>query len=76
MKKQTVEKMLRMQDTAIKDDCYRSLLAKYRVLDKRFVQLLGELVPEHRNVVMDYLGVVYAIHERMVELALTLDEKS
>lgn len=75
MKPKTVEKMLMMQEKALKDERYLTLLGEYRILDKRLLKLMEEMEPEHRDMVMDYLGAVHAINERMLELALTLDEK-
>ena len=70
-----VKKMLALQDTAMADAAYLALLGEYRILDKRLLKAMEEMEPVHRDAVMDYLGAVHAINERMVELALTLDEK-
>ena len=75
MDAELVKKMLIVQDIAMKDVYYLSLLEEYRMRDKQFLTTLKEMAPEHRDAIMDYLGAVHAIHERMVELALTLDEK-
>ena len=75
MDKELVKKMLALQDRAKTDAAYLALLNEYRILDKRLLKVLEEMAPVHRDAVMDYLGSVHAINERMVELALTLDEK-
>ena len=69
------ERMLALQDVAKGDERYLALLDEYRILDKRLLEVLEEMASEHRDAVMDYLGSVHAINERMVELALTLGEK-
>lgn len=76
MEREHVEKLLAVQDAAMKDDYYLSLLAEYRVLDKRFLGALEEMAPVHRDIVMDYMGCVHAIHQRMLELSCALGEKS
>ena len=70
-----VKRILALQDDAMRDERYLGLLNEYRIFDKRLLKALEEMAPGHRDVVMDYLGAVHTINERMVELALTLDEK-
>ena len=70
-----VKRILALQDVAKGDERYLALLDEYRILDKRRLEVLEEMASEHRDAVMDYLGSVHAINERMVELALTLGEK-
>ena len=76
MKKEVVEKIFAVQDAAIKDEYYLSLLSEYRALDKQFLGTLEEMAPVHRDIVMDYMGCVHAIHQRMLELSCALGEKS
>lgn len=76
MKRKIVEQMLAVQDMAMKDEYYLSLLAEYRALDKQFLGTLEEMALVHRDIVMDYLGCVHAIHQRMLELSCAFGEKS
>jgi hypothetical protein len=69
------KRILALQDVAKADKDYLKLLAEYRVLDGQLVKALEEMAPHHRDAVMDYLGTVHAINEKMVELALVLGEK-
>lgn len=70
-----VKRILALHDVAKGDERYLALLGEYRILDKRLLKAMEEMEPVHRDVVMDYLGAVHAINERMVELALALDKK-
>lgn len=69
------KRVLALQDAAKADAGYLALVDEYRILDKRLLSALEEMTPDHRDAVMDYLGSVHTINEKMVELALTLDEK-
>ena len=69
------KRVLALQDAAKADAGYLALMDEYRILDKRLLSALEEMAPDHRDAVMDYLGSVHTINEKMVELALTLDEK-
>jgi hypothetical protein len=69
------KRMLALQEAAKADEEYWELLAEYRILDGQLVNALEEMSADHRDAVMDYLGAVHAINRRMVELALTLNEK-
>lgn len=75
MKQQYAEKLLALQKLAMQDEYYLSLLAEYRAMDRRFVQALEEMLPRHRDIVMDYMGAFHAANARMLEIALRSDEK-
>lgn len=76
MKHEYVQKMLALQDLAKEDEYYLSLLEEYRALDQKLVAALEKMAPAHRDVVVDYLGCVFALQQRMLELSITSCEKS
>ena len=76
MKKETIERYLAVYDRAKEDPNYLSLLEELRAADSRLLDAFEKMAPEHRDTVMDYLGVVHAINARMLELALLPAEKS
>lgn len=71
-----VNKYLTLQEQARGDEYYLSLLEEYRVLDQKLVAALEEMAPAHRDIVMDYLGCVFALQQRMLELSIASCEKS
>ena len=74
--KELAERLLALCDTAMTDAQYCSLLAEYRGMEPQLLEALEKMAPEHRGIVVDFLGVVHAINGRMLDLALTMDEKS
>lgn len=70
-----VRKYLALQERAMEDEDYLSLLEEYREADGPMLRALEEMAPAHREIVMDYMGAVHAAHARMLELALSLGEK-
>lgn len=76
MNSKVVNKYLALQEQAMGDGEYRSLVEEYRMVDGPLLRALEEMPPEHRDAVLDYLGVVFSAHHRMLELALCMGEKT
>jgi hypothetical protein len=63
------EKILDAQDAAMKDAYYQQLLDEHDVLKKRFNAALDSMSQDQRDVVTEYLGLAFAMHLRLLELA-------
>ncbi len=64
-----VEKMLDAQDAARADPYYCLLLDEHDILEKQFNKALSTMTKAQHDAVMDYLGVAFAMHLRLLELA-------
>lgn len=69
MKKETLNRMLRMQEITKKDDLYQQMLSDFKETDPKLLALLEEVSQEQKHIILDYLGTFGAMHLRMVELA-------
>ena len=68
-----VKRILEVQDAAREDERYMGLLAEYRCLGKRYAEILPTLQKEQREVVVGFLGLVFEMHLRMLEIACSLE---
>lgn len=70
MDRETVMKILDIQQAAREDPAYQELLAEYEPIHQRFLETLRTMDPAVREVLMDYLGVTVAMHLRLLEMAV------
>ncbi len=75
MDRELVKKLLAVWDAAKVDEPYQELVEEYPNLDKKVQSAMEKMAPEHREAVMDYLGLIHAINLQTVIIALTLGEK-
>ena len=76
MEKKIAEKILVVQDMALEDARYKELLCEHESINRRFVEILPTLSKEQQDVVMDYVGLAFAMHLRLLELSCTSEEKT
>lgn len=74
MNKEIALKIAAVQEAAEQDEQYQVLLEEYRILDKRFLDMLPTLTKEQRDAVTDYLGVVFEMQRRQLEIACAWDK--
>lgn len=60
-----------VEEVAAEDACYRELLLKNKLLEKRFGQAVRRLSDEDRATVWDYVMNCEDMSRRMLELACT-----
>lgn len=68
MKRKAVEKILSIQEQAVKDEDYKTLLAEYALRDAQMQELYKILPKDQRMVIAEYLGVCISMHLRLLEL--------
>jgi len=66
---QTTEKMIEVQERLLTDPNYLERNREYLECNAAFVRVLGELTPEQRRIVEDYLGICVELHTRMLQIA-------
>lgn len=76
MRSLKVDKYLALQERAREDEEYLTVVEEYRAVQERMLEALEEMASEHRDTVVDYLGVVFAANARLLELSLLNAEKS
>ena len=70
MNQDTGRKIIEIQQAALEDEFYKALLQEYEPISRKFIRVLGEMAPEHREALEDYFGVTGAMHLRLLELAI------
>ena len=70
MDAEIAKRIMDIQDQAREDEQYRKLLEDYEVSNARFCALLETLTEEQRQIAADFLGVSFAMHLRLLELAV------
>lgn len=76
MEKKIAEKILVVQDMALEDARYKELLCEHEITNRRFVEILPTLSKEQQDAVMDYVGLAFAMHLRLLELSCASEEKT
>lgn len=69
MNPEVVKQILAIQETALYDERYNALLDEHEILNQRFLAALPTMSQEQQDAVMDYLGLVFAMHLRLLEIA-------
>lgn len=70
MNQALVPEILHIQKKALDDPDYRVLLDEHDAANARLLDILPALTPAQRDAVLDYFGLVTAMHLRLLELAL------
>ena len=70
MDQATGAKIIQIQKAALEDAFYKELLLEYKPISQRFVQILREMPPEHREALEDYFGITASMHLRLLEMAV------
>lgn len=76
MKPEIVRKIMDVQEAALGDAEYAALLEEHEMRNRRFLEALGEMSGEHRDAVMDYVGLFAVMHLRLLEISCARCEKS
>ena len=69
---EVVQKMLDAQDIAREDAHYQLLLDEHEIMKKKFDGAMNTMTKAQQDAVMDYLGIAFAMHLRLLELACSL----
>ena len=64
-------KILAVHEKARNDEEYQALVEEYRVLDARFMEQYPTLTKPQKDAVLDYIGLLYSMHLKMMVLALS-----
>lgn len=68
--KNTVKKIMDLQDAVKVDPEYRNLMKKHTILNEHFLNQLETMNPKQRNAVTDYFGLLIEIHMKILEYAV------
>jgi len=71
MRKLDSRKILQLQEAALTDEICRAFLEEHAAANSRFLETLVQLSSIGQDAVLDYLGVLFSIHQRLLYLALT-----
>lgn len=70
MNRETMNRILDVQDRALEDGCYQRLHGEYEEHARRFQALMETLPQEQKDVIWDFLGASASMHLRLLELAV------
>ena len=69
LNQQAARKISIIQKSTLQDTQYQQLLTEYHMINGQFENMLEPLSPAQKNLILDYIGIIAEMNQRLLELA-------